>query len=448
MEELTLDKRIRLSAMMFLQYMYFAVFFVPLAAYVSNMGVKGILYGTILSSMPLGNLASPIVCMIADRHFSSQKVLAVLNLICAVLLFIAANVTSPILLFVVLLLAMFCHMPTWSLANAIALAHSPQEKFPQIRALGSIGWFASGIFGLVALKMFDKKIDGTAIPLYCGAVTALITAALNLTLPHTPPPAKGQKASFMDALGLPALKLVKNPNFAAFIILSMLVMIPFVTYFSFGSQFFDDQGFELVTATMNWGQLVEMLFLMLLVPFLLARLGVKWTIVIGLGSLALRYVMFWLGGVYEIGFFLKLTSHYPEFMTQGGIDNLLYFSAILIHGLIFGCFFVGGQVYIDKKAPPEIRAQAQGLIGLLCFGVGWLVGNYVNALLIDHYKIASESGVMVTDWQSIWKIITALSVVLLVAFVLLFRDDVSKAKVAAGAEEAMMPPTEDEPKTL
>jgi nucleoside transporter len=428
MEELTLDKRIRLSAMMFLQYMYFAVFFVPLAAYVTNMGVKGILYATILSSMPLGNLASPIVCMIADRHFSSQKVLAVLNLICAVLLFIAANVTSPILLFLVLLLAMFCHMPTWSLANAIALAHSPQEKFPQIRALGSIGWFASGIFGLVALKMFDKKIDGTAIPLYCGAVTALITAALNLTLPHTPPPAKGRKASFMDALGLPALKLVKSPNFAAFIILSMLVMIPFVTYFSFGSQFFDDQGFELVTATMNWGQLVEMLFLMLLVPFLLARFGVKWTMVIGIAGLVFRYLMFWAGSKEDVA--------------------ILYYLAILIHGLIFGCFFVGGQVYIDKKAPPEIRAQAQGLIGLLCFGVGWLVGNYVNALLIDHYKIASESGVMVTDWQSIWKIITALSVVLLVAFAMLFRDDVSRAKVAVAAEEAMMPPTEDEPKTL
>ena len=81
MEELTLDKRIRLSAMMFLQYMYFAVFFVPLAAYVSNIGVKGILYGTILSSMPLGCLMSPIVCMIADRHFASQKVLAILNLV-------------------------------------------------------------------------------------------------------------------------------------------------------------------------------------------------------------------------------------------------------------------------------------------------------------------------------------------------------------------------------
>jgi len=229
-------------------------------------------------------------------------------------------------------------------------------------------------------------------------------------------------------LGLPALKLVKSPNFAAFIILSMLVMIPFVTYFSFGSQFFDDQGFELVTATMNWGQLVEMLFLMLLVPFLLARFGVKWTMVIGIAGLVFRYLMFWAGSKEDVA--------------------ILYYLAILIHGLIFGCFFVGGQVYIDKKAPPEIRAQAQGLIGLLCFGVGWLVGNYVNALLIDHYKIASESGVMVTDWQSIWKVITAVSVVLLVAFALLFRDDVSKAKVAAAADEAMMPPTEDEPKTL
>jgi len=409
MEELTLDKRIRLSAMMFLQYMYFAVFFVPLAAYVSGLGIKGAMYGTIMSSMPLGCLISPIVCMIADRHFASQKVLAVLNLACAILLFVAANVTQPVILFVVLLLAMFCYMPTWSLTNAIALAHCPQEKFPQIRSLGSVGWVASGIFGVVALKGFGTKIDGTAIPLYCGAITALVAAAVNLTLPHTPPPAKGKKASVIDTLGLPALKLARDPNFTIFIVLYSLVMIPFVIYFSFGSQFFQDKGFKLVTATMNWGQLVEM-GLMLLVPLSLARFGVKWTMVLGLAGLVVRYVAFWTGSAYD--------------------TVPLYYLAILIHGLIFGFFFVGGQVYVDKKAPPEIRAQAQGLLGLLAFGVAWLIGNYVNAMLISHYQTV-QGDTTVTNWQPIWKITTITSVVLLIAFAALFRDDVSKAAVVA-----------------
>jgi nucleoside transporter len=400
--------------MMFLQYMLFAVWFVPLAAYLTKMGVEGWKKAIIMSSMPLGCLASPIICMIADRHFASQKVLTVLNVVCAILLFLAAKIASPILLFVILLVAMFCYMPTWPLTNAIAMANYPSEKFPQIRALGSIGWVASLIFSVFALKVYGKKIDDTAIPLLCGAVTALIAALFNLTLPNTPPPAEGKAASIVDALGLRAMGLMKDFNFAFFIIISTLVMIPFTTYFSFGSQFFDYQGFTLVTATMNWGQLVEM-FLMLLVPITLSRVGVKWTIVIGLSGLVARYIIFWAGGVYD--------------------QTLLYYMAILIHGVIFGFFFVGGQVYVDKKAPAEIRAQAQGLIGLLCFGIGWLVGNFFNAALIDKYTVVQDGGEKVTNWITIWIITTVISAILLGAFVLLFRDDVKTSEpVYAGQE--------------
>jgi len=157
-------------------------------------------------------------------------------------------------LFVFLLLGMFCYMPTWSLTNAVAMANAPSEKFPQIRVFGSIGWVASAVFSLAAVRLFGTaSIDGTAIPLYCGAGTALVAALLNMTLPNTPPPAKGQPASIIDVLGLRAMTLLKDRNFAVFILLSMLVMLPFTMYFSLGSQFFASQGFEQVTATMNLG---------------------------------------------------------------------------------------------------------------------------------------------------------------------------------------------------
>lgn len=433
MEELTLDKRIRLSAMMFLQYMMFAVWFVPLALYLAEKG-RGdwtIPYwqtAIIMSSMPLGCLVSPIVCMIADRHFASQKVLAVLNLACAILFFLAARATTPMQLFVALLLAMFCYMPTWSLTSAIAMSHSPSEKFPQIRSFGSIGWVAALVFSFIADKFFGgMKIDGTAIPFYCGAGTAVLAALVNFTLPNTPPPAKGQKASLIDVLGLPAIKLMKERNFALYIVLSMLIMVPFVMYFSYGSEFFGDQGFDQVTQTMNYGQLVEM-FLMFLMPLALARFGIKWTMTMGLVALVLRYVMFWFGGVYEI--------------------RLLYYGAILIHGLIFGFFLAGGQVYVDKKAPPHMRAQAQGLIFLLSFGLGWLAGNFFNAKLIDVYSTVQPNGAKVYNWNPIWVTTTIISLVLLVAFVLLFRDDVSKAKVAALAEEATVPSQDSAPEVM
>lgn len=408
MENMSMSVRIRLSVMMFLQYMMFAVFWVPLAAYLDTMGVKGTYNAIIMSSMALGCLVSPLICMIADRHFASQRVLMVLNFACALLFFLAAQQSSPMPLFVLLLLGMFCYMPTWGLTNAIAMANSPSEKFPQIRMFGSIGWVASALFSIVALKVWGTKIDDTATPLLCGAVTALLAAFLNLSLPNTPPPAKGQKASVIDALGLRALTLMKDFNFAAFIILSMLVMIPFTVYFNYGSRFFNDKGFTLVTTVMNTGQFVE-IFLMLLVPIAIGRAGVKWTMAIGLGALVLRYVAFWGGGIFD--------------------STPLYFVAIWVHGIIFGFFFVGGQVYVDKKAPPEVRAQAQGLIVLICFGIGMLIGNFACVKLIDTYT--TETGV---NWNPIWMMTTVFSAIILGAFCLLFKDDTKNAETETATD--------------
>ena len=394
--------RIRLSVMMFLQYMMFAVWWVPLAAYLANMEIGGNYKAWILSVMPLGCLVAPLICMVADRHFASQKVLTILNFACAVLFFIGARQTSPAAIFVILLLAMFCYMPTWSLTNAIAMANFPSEKFPQVRVFGSIGWVAAAAFSLIAsTSLFgDKVIDGTAIPLYCGAGTALLAALLNLTLPNTPPPAKGREASIIDALGLRALTMLKDLNFALFIIITLLVMIPFTLYFSLGSQFFDSQGFKHVTATMNLGQLCE-IFLMLLVPLALKRFGVKWTMAAGLAALTIRYLALW-GGV-------------------AADQTFLYYIAILVHGIIFGFFFVGGQVYVDKKAPPEIRAQAQGLIVLISYGIGMLIGTFANVELIERYTTDD-----VCNWNTVFIITTVFSAVLLVAISVLFRRDVEK----------------------
>jgi nucleoside transporter len=402
MDNASLSIRIRLSIMMFLQYMMFAVWWVPLAAYLANIEIEGSYKAWILSVMPLGCLVAPVFCMVADRHFASQKVLTVLNFGCAVLFFLAARETNPAVLFVTLLIGMFCYMPTWSLTNAIAMANFPSDKFPQIRVFGSIGWVAAAVFSLIAAtSLFGKKtIDGTAIPLYCGACTALVAAILNLTLPNTPPPAKGKEASIVDALGLRALTLLKDRNFALFILISLLVMIPFTMYFSLGSQFFDSQGFKQVTATMNLGQFVE-IFLMLLVPLALKRLGVKWTMVAGLVALAIRYITLW-GGV-------------------AANQTYLYYIAILVHGIIFGFFFVGGQVYVDKKAPPEIRAQAQGLIVLICFGVGMLIGTFGNVELIDRYTTDG-----VCNWNPVFVINAIASVALVIALSALFRDDVKE----------------------
>ncbi len=402
METPSVGIRIRLSVMMFLQYMMFAVWWVPLAAYLKNLQVEASYQAWILSVMPLGCLASPLICMVADRHFPSQRVLLALNVGCAAFFYLGAQVTDPFWLFVLLLVGMCCYMPTWSLTNTIAMANYPPEKFPQIRVAGSIGWVASSVFALVAATgLFGVVIDGTAIPLYCGAGVAVVAALLNLTLPNTPPPAKGKPASVVDSLGLRALTLLKDRNFAIFIGISLLTMIPFTLYFSLGSQFFESQGFQQVTATMNLGQLVE-IFLMLLVPLSLMRFGVKWTMMGGLLALAVRYFALW-GGV-------------------AGDQTWFYYVAILVHGIIFGFFFVGGQVYVDRKAPVEIRAQAQGLIVLICFGVGMLLGTFGSVELITRYTVDG-----VCDWSPVFLTMAVASSVLVVALFLFFREDTKAA---------------------
>jgi nucleoside transporter len=406
--------RVRLSAMMFLQFLLFAVFWQPLAAYLSKLQLSGTQMALILSSMAIGCLFSPIIGMIADRHFASEKVLFVLNLLGAILLFIAAKQQAATTVFITLLLYMLCYMPTWGLTSAIAMSNSPSEKFPQIRVFGSIGWFASGAFGLVALKVFGTKIDGTVIPLYCGAATSLVAAALALTIPTTPPPAKGQKASIVDALGLRALSLLKDSQFALFIIITLLVMIPFSLYWSFFSIFLEAKGFQLHSATMNWGQFVEM-FVMLLVPIVLIRIGIKWTMIIGLVALAARYLFLFIGSNDQIW---------------------AIYAGILVHGIIFSFFFVGGQIYVDKKAKPEIRAQAQGLLFLLSFGIGLLVGTFLFGKIIDIYTTEEAIG---TAWDTIYLITTIMSVVILAIFIVFFRDTLNQQ---GGAVEPVQPEPE------
>jgi len=388
--------RFKLSLMMLLQYMMYAVWWVPLAAYLTNLEVGSTEKALILSSMAIGCLASPLVGMLADRFWSAQKVLSGLNIINAVMLFWAGTTNNSDILFISLLLAMLAYMPSWSLTSSIAMAHLPSEQFPKVRVFGSIGWVASGIFSIIFIKFLNIEFDGTNLPFYCGAGVSVIAAFMNLTLPDTPPLAKGQKATLIEAFGLGTLKLMKSRNFSMFIILSFLSMIPFAMYYSYFSEFLLHINTKYISLTINWGVLFEMGFLML-VPLAIKKFGLRKTMVFGLIALTIRYLSFYTGGVIS--------------------QSWMYYIGILIHGLIFGFFYVGGQIYIDKKAPKHLKSQAQGFIFLVTFGLGLLVGNFICAKLIDYYK--SEAGY---NWDAIWGITTLFSVLLLILFVAFFRN--------------------------
>ncbi len=388
---------------MFFQYLMYAVWWVPLAAYLTNMDVGSTQKALILSSMAIGCIASPVIGMIADRFFPGQRVLFVLNILNSLLLFWAANTNSTELLFITLLFTMIFYMPTWGLTSAIAMAHSPSEDFPKIRVFGSIGWVASGLFSVIVVKLFKMDFDGTSLPFYFGAGTGIVAAILNLTLPDTPPAAKGKKGSLIDAFGLGTVKLMKERNFAIFIIFSYLSLIPFAMYYSYFSEFLLHIKTRYITVMMNWGVLAEMGF-MLLIPLAIKKLGLRKVLIFGLIALLIRYLAFYLGGVLN--------------------HSWLYYLGILVHGLIFGFFYVSGQIYIDKKAPEELKSQAQGFIFLVTFGLGLLTGTLIDGEIIRVFTNTS-TGTRVYDWNSIWGLTVAFSVILLVAFLILFREDIN-----------------------
>lgn len=390
--------KVQLCIMMFMQYMLSAVWWVPLAAYVSHtLKLEVYQVSLVLSAMAIGAMASSFIGAIADRYFAAEKILAVLNILTGIFLLFAAQQTAfpPLMFFVVM--AMLCHMPTQSLSSTIAMTHAPSEQFPRIRMFGSVGWVASGIFSIVALHVIGlPAFDDTNLPMYCGAGVCFVAALGNLTLPHTPPSVdKSAKISVMDITGFSAFSLMKDKNYRTFMILTFLSIIPFNLYHVYGSMILADEHVQNITVTLNLGQLAEMFFLVITTS-ILVKSGIKNTLIFGMIALLVRYVAFYFGAETDQQWF--------------------YYIGIIVHGLIFGLFYVGGQVYTDNVAPKAMKAQAQGLLFFLVWGIGFLIGTLWNGWLISLFRDGDKC-----DWPVLFMISSIFSFIILILFVFVFK---------------------------
>ena len=389
---------VQLCTMMFMQYMLSAVWWVPLAAYLSHtLKLEVYQVSLVLSAMAIGAMASSFIGAIADRYFAAEKILAVLNLLTGIFLLLAAQQTTFAPLMACVVLAMLCHMPTQSLTSTIAMSHTPSEQFPRIRMFGSVGWVASGIFSVVALHVMHlPAFDDTNLPMYCGAAVCFVAALLNLRLPHTPPTVDRKAGiSFMDVTGFSAFSLMRDKNYRTFLILTFLTIIPFNLYHVYGSMILADEQVQNITVTLNLGQLAEMFFLVITTS-ILVKTGIRNTLIFGMIALVVRYASFFIGA-------------------ETGLQGF-YYIGILVHGLIFGLFFVGGQVYTDKVASRSIKAQAQGLLFFLVWGVGFLIGTLWNGWLIGLFRDGDKC-----DWPVVFAISTVFSFILLLLFIFLFK---------------------------
>jgi nucleoside transporter len=387
--------------MMFLQFFIWGSWGVTLGTYLTEIGFTGADVGNIYSTTGWAAIVSPLfVGMVADRFFSAQHVMAILHLLGAGILYYVAGVEDPGTFFFVLLAYSLCYMPTLALVNAISFDQmkDPGTEFPLIRVLGTIGWIVAGlVIGLLS-QVLGYNIEETALPLKLAAGSSLALGIFCFFLPNTPPKSKGQEVSFAKLFGLDALSLMKDRSFLVFTLGSLLVCAPLAFYYTFANPFFNELGMTAAASKQTMGQVSEILF-MLVMPFFFRHLGVKKMLLIGMLAWVARYVLFAFG---DVGFPIEL-------MLWGGI---------LLHGICYDFFFVTGQIYVDKEAPREIRASAQGFIALVTYGVGMVIGNMVAGRLVAEYTAADGTH----DWQTIWLIPAGMALVVAIGFFLLFKD--------------------------
>lgn len=397
--------RIQLSVMMFLEFFIWGAWFVTLGTFLGkNLGATGAQTAAAFSTQSFGAIIAPfIIGLIADKYFNAERILGILHLLGAGLMYLMYQSTNFDQFYPYVFVYMVLYMPTLALVNSVSFNQmkDPAKEFSVIRVWGTIGWIVAGL-AISYFFLWDSQesiSQGMLKNTFLMASTAsAVLGIFSFFLPATPPKiAKGEKLGISEMLGLDALQLLKDRNYAIFFISSILICIPLAFYYQNANPFLSEIGVANPTGKMTIGQMSEVFF-MLLLPIFLLRYGIKKTLLVGMLAWVLRYALFAFGD--------------PD----GGLYMLIL--GIALHGICYDFFFVSGQIYTDSKAGDKFKSAAQGLITLATYGIGMLVGFWVAGLVSDAYVI--EGG---HAWKNIWLIPSGIAAVILVLFLLAFREE-------------------------
>jgi len=384
--------------MMFMNYVVWGAWYVTLGTYLTQtLNFTGTQAGAVFGTTALACMISPFfVGLIADRFFSTERILCALHLIGAVLLYFVAQATSFLTVYLLLLTYCLCYFPTISLTNTLTLRNvkDAAAEFPRIRMFATIGWIVIG------LAIGSLQVEKSATPFLISAGCSVFMALYCLTLPHTPPAAKGEKTTWRGILGLDALVMMKDRSFAVFVIASVLACIPLTFYFSFTNAYLNEVGVSNAAGKMTLGQGSEIV-MMLLMPLVYRRFPLKTIFLAGLLAWSVRYVFLAFGNAGELSF--------------------LFYAAILLHGICFDFFFMTGQLYTDQQAPAHLRGTAQGFLMFLTYGVGMFLGSMLSGVTVDFFTTGSGDAAA-RDWMSFWLLSAACAFVIMLLVAVFFQS--------------------------
>ena len=396
--------RIKLSAMMFLEFFIWGAWFVTLGTFLgNNLKASGSETAAVFSTQSWGAIIAPfIIGLIADRYFNAEKILGILHIAGAFLMYQMYQSTDIGLFYVYVLSYMVLYMPTLALVNSVAFNQmkDPEKEFANIRVWGTIGWILAGlaISFLFHWDTAEAVSNGLLKNTFLlSGIAALVLGLLSFTLPKTPPKVSEGKIKIGDIIGLDALRLLKDKNFLIFFISSILICITLAFYYQNAHPFLTAAGVENPTGKMAIGQISEALFL-LFIPVFFARFGFKKTILVGMLAWAVRYVLFAYG--------------------NGGDLSFMLITGIALHGICYDFFFVSGQIYTNSKAGEKYKSAAQGLITLATYGIGMLIGFAVAGWITDNYKTAEGA----INWEMVWIIPAGIAFAVFLIFALLFKE--------------------------
>ena len=397
--------RIQLSFMMFLEFFIWGGWFVTMGIFLpSTLNASGGESALAYSTQSWGAIIAPfIIGLIADRYFNAERILGVLHLIGAVLMYKMANAENFAVFYPYVLGYMIAYMPTLALVNSVSFNQmtNPAKEFSIIRVFGTIGWIIAGLSISYLFKWDTPEAvaDGALRNTFLmTGVASLILGVFSFTLPKTPPRGKQNEVTVSGILGLDALKLLKDRNFLVFFISSILICIPLGFYYQHAAQFLGEIGVENPAGKMTIGQISEVLF-MLLLPVFFTRFGFKKTILVGMLAWTVRYLLFSIG--------------------DAGSGVYLLLMGIALHGICYDFFFVSGQIYTDTKAGDSVKSAAQGLITLATYGVGMLIGFAIAGQITDSYALA-EGG---HEWKQIWTFPALFAIGVFALFAVFFKKE-------------------------